>query len=347
MLGALDAEEQGQVQNAIDSDPRLEEQLLALKYSLSPLEVIERPVAVPTGLARRTCQIIAMAERHGINGAKTNGAGLVPRSESQGSLIVGGNGIEESSARMSSFRERLAIRRSRFSFVDFVVAITAATIIGALIFPALLLSRFDQRVTGCQSNLTTLYRALGTYAENHDGNFVSIPTYGKMSNVGSFAPVLKDSGLVPDDSVFACTGVSAANNLPPVHIPSCKQIMATDCPKQLGYYRQCMAGHYGYSMGYFRGTEYVSPCDQGRANIVLLADSPSCNMPGRASKNHGGLGQNCLMENGQILFLREPAFGEDLIYMNELNVVLPGVNDRDSVIAPSHVPMFVQVAPNR
>ena len=41
VLGALDADQQQQVQQLIDQDPDLEEQLLDLKSALAPLELID------------------------------------------------------------------------------------------------------------------------------------------------------------------------------------------------------------------------------------------------------------------------------------------------------------------
>jgi hypothetical protein len=151
--------------------------------------------------------------------------------------------------------------------------------------------------------------------------------------------------LVPDDQIFSCTGIAAADG-EPVRIPSCSQVNATDCPKQLNHYHRSMCGHYGYSLGYMSGDAYIGPRDQGRSYAVLVADAPSCSNPGRASKNHSGRGQNCLMETGQVRFLSQPVIGEDMIYTNDLNVVGPGLNDNDSVIAPSHIPLVIKVIPN-
>ena len=63
VLGALDATEQRQVQAMIDNDPALEEQLLEIKNSLLPLEAIDSPTGPPVGLARRTCEAVAVSAK--------------------------------------------------------------------------------------------------------------------------------------------------------------------------------------------------------------------------------------------------------------------------------------------
>ncbi|MEZ6096562.1 MAG: hypothetical protein R3C03_20425 [Pirellulaceae bacterium] len=368
MLGALDADEHSRVQAAVDDDPQLEEELLQLKNQLAQLELVDRPVGPPAGLARRTCQLIAATNRS----AEENGIDLrrhpafeaptpleslelkgddVRRSEYE--LASGKGGLETttqaaglSAADSTELQLGHGWARSRFSFSDFIVAVTAATIIGALLFPALLMSRFDQRVNHCQNNLGQLYRSMVTYADNHDGRFISIPTEGKLSYVGAYAPFLKDQGLIDNDSVFLCPGVDrkVGNEF---RIPTLSEIQATECAKKLGECAKRMSGDYGFTMGCMEGEEYRGPSALGRGYYVLLADSPSCRNWGRASNNHGGQGQNCVMEDGRVLYLKQPVFGEDLIYLNDLNMVGPGVNENDSVIAPSHVPMVTKVVPNR
>ena len=58
VLGALDAQEQRNVQQLIDQNPELEEQLLEIKNSLLPLDCLDTSGPRP-GLARRTCEMVA------------------------------------------------------------------------------------------------------------------------------------------------------------------------------------------------------------------------------------------------------------------------------------------------
>jgi len=58
VLGALDAQEQRELQKQIDNDPALEESLLDIKAALVPLDSIDNKGYRP-GLARRTCEAVA------------------------------------------------------------------------------------------------------------------------------------------------------------------------------------------------------------------------------------------------------------------------------------------------
>ena len=58
LLGALDAQEQRDLQQKIDNDPALEESLLDLKAALVPLDSLDAKGYRP-GLARRTCEAVA------------------------------------------------------------------------------------------------------------------------------------------------------------------------------------------------------------------------------------------------------------------------------------------------
>ena len=52
VLGALDAQEQRDVQQLIDADPELEEKLLEIRSSLGPLDFLDGTAGPRPGLAR-------------------------------------------------------------------------------------------------------------------------------------------------------------------------------------------------------------------------------------------------------------------------------------------------------
>ena len=59
VLGALDATEERSVQQKIEQDPALQEEVRKLKASLVPLDFLDAPSGLRTGLARRTCEWVA------------------------------------------------------------------------------------------------------------------------------------------------------------------------------------------------------------------------------------------------------------------------------------------------
>ena len=62
-LGALDANQQLLVQQSIDQDANIEEQLIEIKASLAPLELLEGGSGARPGLARRTCEMLATVQK--------------------------------------------------------------------------------------------------------------------------------------------------------------------------------------------------------------------------------------------------------------------------------------------
>jgi prepilin-type processing-associated H-X9-DG protein len=218
-----------------------------------------------------------------------------------------------------------------------LVGAAALAVLASLLFPALSSSRHNSQILACENNLRQVGMAFRNYSSIHDGGFVAIPRDGNLAVSGCFGPILKDAGLLEDDSLLACAGV--ANDEPPVVIPSVSQIeMATDEDQRL-HYRRTMGGHYGYSMGYRDGDDYRAP-HEGTTQVILLADQPST-AGDRQSLNHGGNGQNCLFGDGHVEFVSGPAYGSDLVYENDYGVVGPGSNMLDNVIAPSHLsPVF-------
>ena len=64
VLGAMDAQEQRNIEEVIDRNPQVEDDLLEIKNSLLPLDHLDGGGPRP-GLARRTCELIATLERDG------------------------------------------------------------------------------------------------------------------------------------------------------------------------------------------------------------------------------------------------------------------------------------------
>ena len=216
---------------------------------------------------------------------------------------------------------------------DALAGIAMVAVLSGILFPTLSWQRFNSRKLACQDNLRNVGMALMRYSDNHAGQFVAIPSAGKLSASGLFAPMLKDAGLIEDDNVFSCAGVDQEV---PVHIPSLAQLNSAD-DQQLDYLKRNMAGHFGYSMGYTDGKQYRPLTNSGLTNTVLVADRPSLNNPDRRSMNHGAWGQNCLFGDGRVEFIKGDSVGEDAIFVNDYGVVAPGTSPRDSVIAPSHL----------
>jgi hypothetical protein len=146
--------------------------------------------------------------------------------------------------------------------------------------------------------------------------------------------MLKDAQYVEDDSLFVCASVPRDE---PLKIPTCEQITQCSSVPQYDRLRRNAGGDYGYSQGYTQNGRFCPPSNEGNAFQVLLADKPP-RMIGGPSENHGGDGQNCLLGDFSVRYVRGSTLGEDCLFVNDQNLVGPGIGPYDSVIAASHVP---------
>ena len=165
------------------------------------------------------------------------------------------------------------------------------------------------------------------------GQFPSASLEGNLAASGVYAPILKESGLVENDSVFSCPGRA---DVQPVFIPTISEVRAATGPR-LVYLHHTMGGHYGYTMGYMDESGHRTPTNVGRGNLILLADMPSRDLERRRSNNHEANGQNLLFEDGRVEFVPGFAWANDPIFENDYGIVAPGANQNDNVIAPSHL----------
>lgn len=317
VLGALDATEQKQLQEMIDNDPSLEETLVEIKNSLLPLEAIDNPAGPPVGLARRTCETVAIAAKQP--------APLTPAPS-------------KPSPPSKSWTPSFA--RGSWSMMDYLVTCGVILVFAAILFPALAVTRYNSRVAKCQDNLRTLGVAFLKYSEMNEGAFPSIPEGGNMSVAGCYGPILKEVSLVTDDSVFACAG-RGIDREAPVCIPTVDMVKCSDCPQQTRYFQKSMGGDYGHSLGHTEDGSYRGASRLGRSHYVVLADVPSCSNSLGGSNNHSGRGQNVLFEDGRVLFNCSTAVGEDAIYENNVGLVAPGTDRYDSVVAPSWMKLVI------
>ncbi len=351
VLGALDATEERNIQQKIESAPSLQKEVHKLQASLMPLDHLDNPSGSRPGLARRTCEWVAAAtkdpdtiEAHYVPDhlsglalstqvAQTN-ADLAPTQTPVAEIAAEEQTDENADGKVVLSPTRFQLLHPHtWSFSDALAGIAIVAVMGGMLFPALSYQRFNSRKMACQDNLRCVGQALLQYSDLNGGRFVAIPSAGRLSASGYFAPALKDAGFVEDDSIFNCAGLAVEA---PVQIPSMARLKSAH-GSDLEYLKRNMSGHFGYSMGYGDGQKYQPLTNCGLTNTVLVADMPSVNQPGRRSINHGSWGQNCLFSDGRVEFISGDSIGEDAIFVNDYGIVAPGTSPQDSVIAPSHL----------
>lgn len=366
VLGALDATEERDIQQKIEHDPDLKDQVQRIRERLLPLEALETPTGMRPGMARRTCEWVAgvdkdpgLAAPHQIEDTNHIEAFLESVADSQASTpssrdVAGAQAASnvdsqsndprrypqtlpsELSPRLFQPAKFQLLHPSTWSITDALCGVAVLAIMAGILFPAISYQRYNSRLLSCQDNLHQIGDALLQYSDINGGNFVEIPTQGRLSASGYFAPALIDANLIQDDAVFSCAGAAQQGPLTSVRIPRIAQIESASGDR-LQHLRRTMSGNYGYSMGYHNENRYRPLSNRGLTNTVLVADTPSLNQPNRHSINHGRWGQNCLFGDGHVTFIRGDSIGQDAIYVNDYGVVAPGTSEFDSVIAPSHL----------
>ena len=304
VLGALDADQQAAVQKLIDENPRLEEELLDLKASLTPLELLDEPTGSRPGLARRTCEMVAGFH----NEMLEDNAGREP-------LVAG----------------------SSWSARDFLFAAASIAILAGLLIPVLDQSKYQAQITKCRGNLISIGKSLASYHEAH-GQLPPISPDSQTAFSGYIVPVLRDTKFLEDDSQLNCVAVPHRE---PIRIPSCDEIKHCEAGPDYNLIRTKASGDYAFSFGHFdHNRKYHAPGIHRNPHRALIADKPSIVSIGGPSDNHRGNGQNVAFQDLSVRFVPGNSIANDQIYTNDYNIVGPGAGIHDSVIGPSHLSPF-------
>lgn len=318
LLGALDDDEQRQVERKLDEDPEWRSELQALQSSLKPLAETFEDYDPPAGLAERTSAIVAdQREQQPVSPATS---GLSP-------------------AMSSAFP-----RRTRFSTSDVVVAAGIFLAAAMMFFPTISSSRYAARLASCQNNLRQLGLALHNYSDkNGGGYFPSVAMVGNRSFAGIYGPILVDCGYL-DPKAVICPASPVALDGNGVDMPSLSDIDDAK-GEMLVLLRSVAGGSYGYNLGVVVDGMHVAPRDSRRPHFALMADTPNLSLADNRSTNHGVEGQNLLYEDGHVQFVAADSLSTrvfDHPFQNRYGAIEAGVDINDAVVAPSFAPPFVR-----
>ncbi|MBN2578958.1 MAG: hypothetical protein JXB10_08200 [Pirellulales bacterium] len=309
LLGALEDEEQAEVERRLENDPESRRELTRLSRQVVSLAALRRAEPPPPGLAERTCRFVF---EHAARPAATEPPKPLPAAVAP------------------------PVGKHRFTRLDMVMAATVAVTAGFLIFPALQNGRFLAQKTACQENLHELGKALTQYSQLNGGYFPRINPRGRLAAAGIYAPVLLQNQLLHDVSQVVCPGSQLAAQRSSFHVPTYRELELSP-PVTLARFRPTMGGSYGYNLGYVHNGAYQPTKNLYRPNYAILADAPNLDASGRQSLNHGGRGQNVLFEDGHVRFLsttKTPATGDD-IFANDAGQVAAGLSPDDAVLGAS------------
>lgn len=342
LLGALDDNEQADIEKILDSDADMRRELATLNRSLAPLDAARREFSPPAGLASRTCEFVAASalatEERPTEEAED--ATATPLLEEAVAAAASAQPAEHS-AKMQPV-DSPYVSASRVRWQDSIVAAGIMVAACGLLFPAILDSREHARIMECQNNLHDIGTSLTSYSDSHNGYFPKVPEKGNLAAAGVYAPQLRQSGYLPDVRQVICPGSDLAddNNF---MVPMYDDLQSITNPEELVTIKSRMGGSYGYSLGHIKDDRYHNTKNLHRENFALMADSPSHAVPSHQSQNHSGNGQNVLYEDGHVKFLpTTKSLGlSDDVFTNDDGLVAAGVHPDDSVIGGSQAtPIF-------
>lgn len=220
-----------------------------------------------------------------------------------------------------------------FRWADLAVA--AGIFVAALltVFPAVRRSRDSMAQAGCVFNLQQIGLGLAQYGGRF-GSYPDAPPECPVSHGGIYAMMLKETGLLPDESVLQCP---CGGTAPPGPVPN----YATGCELK----RRDPAGfvrliHWDFAYQVPRPTNR----NQLAARFAVLADKPSYDRDGQIlsgnSPNHNKRGQNVLHADNSVGFYHTRMIvPNDDMYLNADHRPVTGRNPGDSVLLLSHFPL--------
>jgi hypothetical protein len=326
LLGALDDDEVRRLEERLRADVALQRELERLADAMRILDDGPAP-APPAGLAERACRFV----RH--------------------------------EAKVSPAPLPLA-RPASWGLRDAASAAAVLLALLLLFFPMVGYSRYHADVTSCRNNLRGLGLALVRFADRNGGQFPGVPVRhallvrsesphredggqpGVSTNLiagpsvivtpGIYAAVLNESASLEEEDVIFCP---AAATMPRSRkIPSVEEVRNASCGwKEL----RAMLGDYGYALGIVVNDRYIPVSNRTRSTFAVMADSPSRDLSGAASLNHGPWGFNTLFEDGSVKFFRFcPEHSPlDHFFLNDDRSVGPGKRFDDAVVAPVDAPV--------
>ncbi|MBN2292095.1 MAG: DUF1559 domain-containing protein [Pirellulales bacterium] len=342
LLGALDDNEQADIENILNSDAELRRELAILNRSLAPLDAVPREFTPPPGLAARTCAFVA---------ASTKSTAVLPPEETEDAqatpllapavAAAAATTPDKHSAKMKPVDSACG-GAGRVRWQDSIVAAGIMVAACGLLFPAILDSREHARLMQCQSNLHHIGTSLAEYSDTHGGNFPLVPEKGKLAAAGYYAPQLRESGYLPDVRQVICPGSDLADD-DQFTVPYPEELQSTSCPQKLAEMKRRMGGSYGYTLGHMNNGRYHGTKNLHRENFAIMADAPSQDLPSHRSHNHGGNTQNVLFEDGHVESMptAELMGLPDNVFTNDNGEVAAGLHPDDSVIGSSpSAPVF-------
>ena len=288
LLGALDDDEQEWLESRLQIDEEYRRQWRVWRRRLAPLLAARPDTEPPPGLAEQTCRLVASFAP-------------VPKQA-------------EPPRRAMSPDAAFPAHSAHAAWLDVAVAALILLVIGIVVPPAINNSRFHSRLASCQDKLRQVGLALAEYGDHHGAAISELADHQKLTTAGQFAAQLLDEGLAPDDGRVMCsdawlavqgalrwsrhmkTSMADASGTPADMFDIGQPMLSGPPFESVALSDDNWPGT--WRNGTIDGTTPPAPAD-----LALLADAPSADLPGQSLDCHDGQGRNMFFADGHVDFI--------------------------------------------
>jgi prepilin-type processing-associated H-X9-DG protein len=306
LWNCLAEDEQRRVAEQLATDPKLRDELAAVRERLAPLEWDRDPEPAPAGLA---VDALARVAEHVCRDRQLPKAPPVTRSAGS---------------------ERPWRRR-----IDVAVAVSVALTSIAILLPTILAWHERYLRVECQDNLRSMWTGLKEFQTVRR----KLPDPGSVPRpvAGMVAPMLRDAGYLPRDAHLVCPATKERDSVG-LTIDEIENLP----PEQFANVAPRLMPGYAYALGYRDADGTLHPVDDmlreiSAEQLPIIADAPAVVPAVGNSPNHVGNGQNLLFLDGHAGFHTTRTMGDDNddIYLNRRNRTEAGVDAFDRVLGSS------------
>jgi anti-sigma-K factor RskA len=317
LLGALEKEEQAQIESKLRGDDQLHGEMEILRRGLAPLEQDRERLEPPADLWRRTVEYVLL--RAGLYGAAST----------------------EAAASVAAAVERPVpawsdspVPTRKWRFVD--VSVAAGIVVAAMsvVVPAVIQSRANAERVACQNRLKDAHAAIASYAEMRNGKLpMATPGAGAVANAGIYGPMLVDAGHLKNYEALVCPGSDLAREN--FAVPRMKEIENASGDKRKMLVKM-MGGSYAIVVGYWENGRFHARRLRPGERFLLMADMPGEH--GEPIGHHGGCGRNVIMSDGSYRYTPGCCIPgtHDRMYLNDDGEPDAGDRELDFVVLPGY-----------
>lgn len=370
LLGALEPNEEKDVERALASSEPLRERLADLEDEMRTLPDRFVEIDPPSGLTEKTLNTIGIVDTS-LNGIEIENVA----SGGTGNPFAEETDVESKRDHTLSPQPEPLKSRSPWSMMDLIVGSAVCLVIAAILFPSIANSKFQSDVTVCQDNLRQVGQKLAGVADGFGGK-LDLGLVGNRFEVSQYVEKLMHAEMLSDINALVCPGDPRRDDtaricrtawgmdkesafaqlqeqgspelLTPELMPTTESkisqaVVASENTNPF-VYAKAACGSYGFSVPQIESekSRWVSISIPSNSSEVISADAGCFDNADMRSQNHSAKGQNVLYGDLSVGFIRDSSYlpTGDHLYKNDQGEVQPGRVPGDNLIFQG--PMYLE-----